>query len=69
MNESHANKGVSKARTHRYVDAFCGRVPSSVLARSYSDFSVDKLWTIYEEACLCVLDWQSLCDVHLFCIA
>jgi integrase len=27
----------------RYVDAFCGRVPRSVLARHYTDFSLEKL--------------------------
>ena len=33
-----------------YVDAFCGRVPKSVLARHYTDFSPEKLKEIYEEA-------------------
>jgi len=27
----------------RYVDAFCGRVPKSVLARHYSDYSPEKV--------------------------
>jgi intergrase/recombinase len=27
----------------RYVDAFCGRVPRSVLVRHYTDFSPEKL--------------------------
>jgi integrase len=31
-----------------YVDAFCGRVPKSVLARHYTDFSPEKLREIYE---------------------
>lgn len=30
-----------------YVDAFCGRVPKSVLARHYTDFSPQKLEEIY----------------------
>jgi len=30
-----------------YVDAFCGRVPKSVLARHYTDFSPQKLEDIY----------------------
>lgn len=30
-----------------YVDAFCGRVPKSVLARHYTDFSTEKLKEIY----------------------
>ena len=33
-----------------YVDAFCGRVPKSVLARHYTDFSPEKLKGIYEKA-------------------
>jgi intergrase/recombinase len=32
------------------VGAFCGRVPHSVLARHYTDFSPDKLREIYERA-------------------
>ena len=37
-----------------YVDAFCGRVPKSVLARHYTDFSPEKLRGIYEKAVLSV---------------
>ena len=33
-----------------YVDAFCGRVPKSVLARHYTDFSPEKLEKIYQKA-------------------
>lgn len=33
----------------RYIDAFCGRVPASVLARHYSDFSPEVLKEIYEK--------------------
>jgi integrase len=33
-----------------YVDAFCGRVPKSVLARHYTDFSPEKLKAIYDKA-------------------
>jgi len=39
----------------RYVDAFCGRVPKSVLARHYTDFSPEILKRIYEKAGLKVL--------------
>ena len=39
----------------RYVDAFCGRVPQSILARHYTDFSPDKLKEIYEKANLRIL--------------
>jgi integrase len=40
----------------RFVDAFCGRVPKSVLARHYTDFSPEKLKEIYDEASLEVLN-------------
>ncbi|MBN1358523.1 tyrosine-type recombinase/integrase [Candidatus Bathyarchaeota archaeon] len=38
-----------------YIDAFCGRVPKSVLARHYTDFSPEKLKEIYVESELSVL--------------
>ena len=38
-----------------YVDAFCGRVPNSVLARHYTEFSSEKLLGIYCEVSLSVL--------------
>ncbi len=34
----------------RHIDAFCGRTPQSVLAKSYSDFSIDTLKEIYLKA-------------------
>ncbi len=40
----------------RYIDAFCGRVPGSVLARHYSDFSPEVLKQIYDEANLRYFD-------------
>jgi integrase len=45
--------GLSVSET--YVDAFCGRVPKSVLARHYTDFSPEKLIKIYEKASLNIL--------------
>jgi site-specific recombinase XerD len=39
----------------RYVDAFCGRVPNSVLAKRYSDFAPEKLKEVYDKANLTVL--------------
>jgi intergrase/recombinase len=39
-----------------YVDAFCGRVPRSVLARHYTDFSPEKLKDIYDNAQFRVLN-------------
>ena len=38
-----------------YIDAFCGRVPKSVLARHYTDFSPQKLEEIYEKANIKIL--------------
>jgi integrase len=38
-----------------YVDAFCGRVPKSVLARHYTDFSPQKLEEIYEKVNIKIL--------------
>ena len=37
-----------------YIDAFCGRVPKSVLARHYTDFSTEKLAEIYKRARLTI---------------
>ncbi|MCX6648553.1 MAG: tyrosine-type recombinase/integrase [Candidatus Bathyarchaeota archaeon] len=34
----------------RYVDAFCGRLPRSILARHYTDYSPQRLKKIYEQA-------------------
>ncbi len=34
----------------RYIDAFCGRVPKSVLARHYTDYSPEWLKEIYDKA-------------------
>jgi len=39
----------------RYIDAFCGRVPKSVLARHYTDYSPERLKRIYDKADLKVL--------------
>ena len=46
-----ANLGVQD----RYVDAFCGRVPQSVLARHYTDYSPERLKEIYDKANISVL--------------
>jgi hypothetical protein len=40
----------------RYIGTFCGRTPKSVLARHYSDYSPEKLKTIYEKANLKVFE-------------
>ena len=39
----------------RYVDAFCGLVPQSILARHYTDFSPERLKEIYDQAGLKIL--------------
>ena len=39
----------------RYIDAFCGRTPKSVLARHYTDYNPERLKVIYEKAKLKVL--------------
>jgi intergrase/recombinase len=39
-----------------YIDAFCGRVPKSVLARHYTDFSPEKLKEIYAKGELKIID-------------
>jgi integrase len=38
-----------------YIDAFCGRVPKSVLARHYTDYNSEKLKEIFVKANLIVL--------------
>jgi integrase len=40
----------------RYVDAFCGRLPASVLARHYTDYSPVRLKTIYDKTELKILN-------------
>jgi len=39
----------------RYIDAFCGRVPHSILARHYTDYNSENLKQIYDKASLKVL--------------
>lgn len=39
----------------RYIDAFCGRLPKSVLARHYTDYSPERLKRIYDKAKLEIL--------------
>jgi integrase len=40
----------------RFVDAFCGRVSRSILARHYTDYSPDRLKRIYDQAGLRVFN-------------
>ena len=46
---------IAKGVSDSYIDAFCGRVPKSVLARHYTDFSPEKLEEIYEKANIRIL--------------
>jgi integrase/recombinase XerD len=39
----------------RYIDAFCGRIPKSVLARHYTDYNPERLKRIYDKAGLKLL--------------
>jgi site-specific recombinase XerD len=39
----------------RFIDAFCGRMPRSILARHYTDYSSERLKRIYDKAELTVL--------------
>lgn len=39
----------------RYVDAFCGRVPKTVLGKHYTDYSPEKLKEVYDETEIKVL--------------
>jgi len=41
---------LSESVSDGHVDAFCGRVPKSVLARYYMDFLQEKLREVYEKA-------------------
>ncbi|MEM4188755.1 MAG: integrase [Candidatus Hadarchaeum sp.] len=49
------NEMLSKGIQEVYVDAFCGRVPKSILARHYTDFSPERLKEIYDKAELKIL--------------
>jgi intergrase/recombinase len=40
---------------NRYIDAFCCRVPKSILARHYTDYSPERLKRTYDKAGLKVL--------------
>jgi len=50
LREWFCSEMLSKGVQEVYVDAFCGRVPKSVLARHYTDFSPDRLKEIYDKA-------------------
>ena len=41
----------------RYIDAFCGRVPRSILGRHYTDYSPERLKEIYEKTKIKLLEF------------
>ncbi|KXA92994.1 hypothetical protein AKJ64_01635 [candidate division MSBL1 archaeon SCGC-AAA259E17] len=45
------NLGVSG----EHIDAFCGRIPRSVRAKHYTDYSPERLKEVYEKASITVL--------------
>jgi integrase len=53
-----ADKMGSLGVQDRYVDAFQGRAPKSILARHYSDFRVDKMKIVYESANLRLMEGE-----------
>ena len=55
LREWFCSEMVAKGVSDGYVDAFCGRIPRSILARHYLDYSQEKLKTIYDKADLRVL--------------
>jgi len=46
---------VSKGVSDSYVDSFCGRIPRSILAKHYLDYSPERMREIYEKANLKIL--------------
>ena len=50
-----ANKMAEQGVQDRYIDAFCGRTPKSVLARHYTDYSPERLKRIYDKANLKII--------------
>jgi len=41
---------VSKGVSDSYVDSFCGRIPRSILAKHYLDYSPERMKKIYDKA-------------------
>jgi integrase len=56
LREWFCNELGSLGAQDRYIDAFCGRLPKSVLARHYSDYSPYSLREIYQKVELKVLN-------------
>ncbi len=54
LREWFCSEMVSQGISDSYVDAFCGRIPRSILAKHYLDYSPEKLKAIYERANLTI---------------
>jgi integrase len=52
----------------RFIDAFQGRIPRSVLARHYTDYSLENLKAIYDRAGLRVLTTQADRQIERRCV-
>jgi len=46
---------VSKGVSDSYVDSFCGRIPRSILAKHYLDYSPERMKEVYDKANLKIL--------------
>jgi integrase len=55
LRELFCNEMGSLGVQDRYIDALCGRLPKTILARHYSDYSPERLMEIYKKAGLRVL--------------
>ena len=56
LREWFCSEMVARGISDSYIDAFCGRIPRSILARHYLDYSQEKLEQIYDKADLKVLE-------------
>lgn len=55
LREWFCSEMLRKGTQEIYIDCFCGRIAKSVLARSYTDYSPDRLKEIYDRTELRVL--------------
>lgn len=64
---THSNKTGWLRGLDRFVDAFCGHVPESMLALRYSDFALHKLREIYAKANLRILNQPNVNYARAHC--
>ena len=55
LREWFCSETLSKGVSDSYVDAFCGRVTKTILARHYVNYAPEKLKEIYEKGTLRIL--------------